>query len=75
MDDDPHGLAVLTAGSARAGLERLASTEVGGDPRMPEVSGTPFLGPVKGLHADRVRSLLTGFAERTTVIDAFSRGI
>lgn len=42
---------------------------------MPEVSGTPCLRPVKGLRADRVRSLLTGVAERTAVIDAFNRGI
>jgi len=72
-----EGYRVLTAASAREGLEILARNDVQvilSDQRMPEMTGTEFLGRVKDMHPDTVRIVLSGYAELTTIIDAVNRG-
>jgi CheY-like chemotaxis protein len=68
---------VLTASSAREGLDLLARNEVQvilSDQRMPAMSGTEFLGRVKALHPDTVRIVLSGYTELESVIQAVNTG-
>jgi diguanylate cyclase (GGDEF)-like protein/PAS domain S-box-containing protein len=72
-----EGYRILTASSAREGLEILALNEVQvilSDQRMPEMTGTEFLGRVKQLHPDTVRIVLSGFTELTSIIEAVNQG-
>jgi EAL domain-containing protein (putative c-di-GMP-specific phosphodiesterase class I)/CheY-like chemotaxis protein len=72
-----EGYRVLTAASAREGLEILARNTVQvilSDQRMPEMTGTEFFGRVKDIHPDTVRIVLSGYAELTTIIDAVNQG-
>ncbi len=72
-----EGYRVLTAASAREGLEILARNEVQvilSDQRMPEMTGTEFLGRVKQLHPDTVRIVLSGYAELESIIEAVNQG-
>lgn len=86
VDDEPHILAalkrllrregyrILTATSAREGLEILATTPVQvllSDERMPEMNGSEFLMRAKDLHPDTVRIVLSGYAN----VDAITRAI
>jgi diguanylate cyclase (GGDEF)-like protein/PAS domain S-box-containing protein len=71
------GYRVLTAASAREGLEILARNDVQvilSDQRMPEMTGTEFLGRVKHLHPDTVRIVLSGYAELESIIEAVNQG-
>ncbi|MEO7326290.1 MAG: DUF1631 family protein [Dokdonella sp.] len=73
-----NGYRILTATSARGGLEILGQDEVQviiSDQRMPECSGTEFLGKVKELHPDTVRIMLSGYSDAAAVTDAINRGV
>ncbi|MGH6634904.1 MAG: EAL domain-containing protein, partial [Gammaproteobacteria bacterium] len=89
VDDDPVVLAllsrlleqdnrdVLSADSARAGLELLAIHDVQvvvSDQIMPEMDGIEFLSRVKELHPETVRIILTGHAEPETITKAVNKG-
>jgi sigma-B regulation protein RsbU (phosphoserine phosphatase) len=75
-----RGLEILTAISARIGLQVLA--ERGGDAaivvsdlKMPEMKGSDFLLKVGEAYPDIVTILLTGFSETEEVIKAVRAGI
>jgi response regulator RpfG family c-di-GMP phosphodiesterase len=89
VDDEPHilsalrrlfrvqGHEVLTADSARAGLELLAAHPVDlviSDMRMPEMDGVEFLERARALRPDALRLLLTGHADVAQIMDAVNRG-
>jgi len=69
---------VLTAGSARAGLEALDArgpvAVVISDQRMPEMTGVEFLSEVFQRHPSTVRIILTGFADMDAIIGAINDG-
>jgi diguanylate cyclase (GGDEF)-like protein len=71
------GYRIITAGSAREGLELLATQSVEvilSDQRMPGMSGTEFLSRVKDLYPQTIRIILSGYTELESVIDAINRG-
>jgi EAL domain-containing protein (putative c-di-GMP-specific phosphodiesterase class I)/CheY-like chemotaxis protein len=89
VDDEPHiltaltrvlrrdGYRILTAPSAAAGLELLALNEVQvivSDQRMPEMSGTEFLGRVKDMYPNTIRIVLSGYTELRSITDAINHG-
>lgn len=68
---------ILTACSARDGLELLAKNNVGviiSDQRMPEMTGVEFFKRVKELHPETVRIVLSDHTELQTVTDAINEG-
>jgi len=69
---------VLTAISARAGLEALDAqgpvAVVISDQRMPEMTGVEFLSAVFERHPSTVRIILTGFADMDATIGAINDG-
>ncbi|MCB1964688.1 EAL domain-containing protein [Accumulibacter sp.] len=72
-----QGYRVLTAESAQEGLVLLASNEVQvilSDQRMPQMSGTEFLGRVKLLHPETVRLVISGYTQLDSIIDAVNQG-
>jgi len=72
-----EGYTILTAESGMAGLEVLASQEVGvviSDARMPGMSGGEFLGKVREMHPDTVRLMLSGYTDLNAVTSAVNRG-
>lgn len=71
------GYRVLTASSVDEAYDLLARNHVQvilSDQRMPQVSGTEFLGRVKELYPDTVRLVLSGYTDLATVTDAINRG-
>ncbi len=89
VDDEPHvlsalkrllddeGYQLLTATSAAAGFELLATHPVGvviSDMCMPDMGGIEFLSRVKGIHPDTVRIMLSGRADMGSLTDAINRG-
>jgi len=71
------GYRILNATSAAEGMELLALNEVQvilSDQRMPEMSGTEFLGRVKEMYPETIRMVLSGYTELTSVTDAINRG-
>lgn len=89
VDDEPHilsalsrvlrrdGYRILTATSAAEGLELLALNEVQvivSDQRMPEMSGTEFLGRVKEMYPNTIRIVLSGYTELKSITDAINHG-
>jgi diguanylate cyclase (GGDEF)-like protein/PAS domain S-box-containing protein len=89
VDDEPNiltaltrvlrrdGYRILTAPSAAAGLELLALNEVQvivSDQRMPEMSGTEFLGRVKEMYPNTIRIVLSGYTELRSITDAINHG-
>ncbi|TAN74325.1 MAG: EAL domain-containing protein [Gallionella sp.] len=71
------GYRILTATSARQGMELLAAHPVGviiSDQRMPEMCGTDFLSKVKELYPDTVRIVLSGYTELQSITEAINRG-
>jgi CheY-like chemotaxis protein len=71
------GYRILTATSAREGLELLSSHPVKvvvSDQRMPEMNGTEFLSRVKELHPATVRIMLTGCSDLKSLTDGINRG-
>jgi len=68
---------ILTATSAREGLELLARNRVDvvvSDQRMPEMTGTEFLVQVKSMYPDTVRIVLSGYTDLASITDAINRG-
>jgi phosphoserine phosphatase RsbU/P len=75
-----HELDILTAISARKGLETLAERSgnaaiVVSDLRMPEMKGSDFLLKVRDSYPDVVTILLTGYSETEEVQKAVKAGI
>lgn len=71
------GYRILSATSAAEGLELLALNEVQvivSDQRMPQMSGTEFLGRVKEMYPDTIRIVLSGYTELKSITDAINRG-
>lgn len=72
-----EGYHILTAESAFEGLELMAKNPVQvilTDQRMPQMSGTEFLGRVKMLYPNTVRIVISGYAELETVLQAVNEG-
>jgi len=71
------GYNVLTANSVRQAFDLLASNTVQvivSDQRMPDMSGTEFLGRVRDLYPDTIRMVLSGYTDVTTITEAINRG-
>lgn len=71
------GYQILTATSAKEGLEILGNQDVQvilSDQRMPEMSGTDFLSRVRDLYPDTIRIILSGYTDLESVADAINRG-
>jgi CheY-like chemotaxis protein len=71
------GYDILTAGSARKGLDLLSTHNVQvilSDQRMPEMNGTEFLARVRDLYPDTVRMVLSGHADLGSITEAINRG-
>lgn len=72
-----HNYNILTANTAHDAYELLASNHVGVvlcDQRMPDISGTEFLGVVKNLYPHTVRMILSGYADLKSITDAINAG-
>jgi len=73
----PYDYHVLTANSAQDAYDLLASHNVGVvlcDQRMPDISGTEFLGVVRTLYPQTVRIVLSGYTDLRSVTDAINAG-
>lgn len=73
----PQGYRLLTATSAEAGLDILASAEVDlviSDMRMPGMNGAQFLAQVRQQWPATMRILLTGYSEIGSTISAINDG-
>ena len=71
------GYHVLTASSVREAFDLLASNPVQvivSDQRMPDMSGTEFLGRVRDLYPDTMRMVLSGYTDLATITEAINRG-
>ncbi len=71
----PDGYRIVTAGSAREGLELLAKNSVGviiSDQRMPEMTGIEFFKRVKEIHPETVRIVLSDHTEPQSITDAIN---
>jgi diguanylate cyclase (GGDEF)-like protein len=71
------GYRLLTASSVREAFDVLASNPVQvivSDQRMPDMSGTEFLGRVRDMYPDTVRMVLSGYTDLATITDAINRG-
>ncbi len=71
------GYQILTANSVREAFDLLASNTVQvilSDQRMPDMSGTEFLGRVRDLYPDTVRMILSGYTDLATITDAVNQG-
>jgi CheY-like chemotaxis protein len=72
-----EGYRIITVGSAREGLEALATQSVQvilSDQRMPEMSGSEFLDRVRVLYPQTMRIILSGHADFESDVDAVNRG-
>ena len=72
-----EGYRILTASSVEQAFSLLASHRVQvilSDQRMPDCSGTEFLGRVKELYPDTIRMILSGYTDLSTVTEAINRG-
>lgn len=71
------GYRIETATTARQAFEILAAQPVQviiSDQRMPDISGTEFLGRVKDLYPDTVRLILSGYSDFAALTEAINRG-
>lgn len=71
------GYHIETANSARQAFEILAAQPVQviiSDQRMPDISGTEFLGRVKDMYPDTVRLILSGYSDFASLTEAINRG-
>lgn len=71
------GYHILTANSVREAFDLLASNAVQvivSDQRMPDMSGTEFLGRVRDLYPDTIRLVLSGYTDLATITEAINRG-
>ena len=72
-----EGYQLLTASSPAEGFELLAKHPVQVilcDQRMPDMSGSEFLGRVRQLYPDTVRLVLTGNTDLEAVTEAINKG-
>jgi CheY-like chemotaxis protein len=68
---------IVTASGPNQAFDILARQPVGvilSDQRMPQMTGTEFLGRVKAMYPDTVRIILSGYTELRSVTDAINRG-
>jgi response regulator RpfG family c-di-GMP phosphodiesterase len=73
--DEPYDL--VTALSGKAALEILDKTNfavIVSDQRMPEMSGSEFLGKARVIQPDAVRVVLTGYADVQAAVSAINEG-
>jgi len=71
------GYRVLAASSVREAFDLLGSNPVQvivSDQRMPDMSGTEFLGRVRDLYPDTVRMVLSGYTDLKSITEAINRG-
>ncbi|HZV65085.1 MAG TPA: EAL domain-containing protein [Telluria sp.] len=71
------GYHILCADSAAAGFELLAQYDVQVivcDQRMPNMSGTEFLGRVKEMYPDTFRIVLSGYTDLESIMQAVNKG-
>ena len=71
------GYQILTANSVREAFDLLAANRVQvivSDQRMPDMSGTEFLGRVRDLYPDTVRMVLSGYTDLATITEAVNQG-
>ena len=71
------GYRIFAASSVREAFDLLASNPVQvivSDQRMPDMSGTEFLGRVHDLYPDTVRMVLSGYTDLATITEAINRG-
>ncbi|MGE5491959.1 MAG: EAL domain-containing protein [Actinomycetota bacterium] len=71
------GYRTLTAGSAEAAFELLATNDVQviiADQRMSQMSGADFLSRVKDMYPDTIRLVLSGYTELSSIMDAINLG-
>ncbi|MEG3184997.1 EAL domain-containing protein [Novilysobacter erysipheiresistens] len=71
------GYRILTANSVSEAFDLLASNAVQvivSDQRMPDMSGTEFLGRVRDLYPDTIRLVLSGYTDVATITEAINRG-
>lgn len=71
------GYHILTANSVREAFDLLASNSaqvIVSDQRMPDMSGTEFLGRVRDLYPDTIRLVLSGYTDVATITEAINRG-
>ncbi len=68
---------LLTANSGTDGLGVLENNDVHlvvSDQRMPEMSGTEFLGKVKENYPDAIRIVLTGYTDVDSITESINKG-
>ncbi|TCT23299.1 EAL domain-containing protein [Thermomonas haemolytica] len=71
------GYRLLTANSVNEAFDLLARNEVQvvvSDQRMPDMSGTEFLGRVRDMYPDTVRLALSGYTDVNTISEAVNQG-
>lgn len=71
------GYRLLTASSVSEAFDLLARNDVQvivSDQRMPDMSGTEFLGRVRDMYPDTVRLALSGYTDVATISDAINQG-
>ncbi|MFN3311219.1 MAG: response regulator, partial [Thermomonas sp.] len=71
------GYRLLTASSVNEAFDLLARNEVQvvvSDQRMPDMSGTEFLGRVRDMYPDTVRLALSGYTDVNTISEAVNQG-
>ncbi len=71
------GYHILTANSVREAFDLLASNSaqvIVSDQRMPDMSGTEFLGRVRDLYPDTIRLVLSGYTDVATITEAINHG-
>ncbi len=72
-----HDYNILTANCAQDAYDLLASNNVGVilcDQRMPDISGTEFLGVVRNLYPQTVRIILSGYTDLRSITEAINAG-
>jgi diguanylate cyclase (GGDEF)-like protein/PAS domain S-box-containing protein len=89
VDDEPSNLSslkrllrregyrVLTANGGQEGLNLLALNKVQviiSEQRMPDMSGTQFMGIVRALYPDTIRIILSGLTDLAAVTDSVNQG-
>lgn len=68
---------ILTASSGEEGFEILKENDVHlviSDQRMPQMSGTEFLGKVKSEYPDVMRIILSGYTDVDSITEAVNKG-
>ncbi|WP_240125267.1 EAL domain-containing protein [Thermomonas alba] len=71
------GYRLLTASSVNEAFDLLARNDVQvivSDQRMPDMSGTEFLGRVRDMYPDTIRLALSGYTDVNTISEAVNQG-